>query len=148
MRKAILLILVAALAACIRAEDVRLTGVKDYSFELPSKAGLVLGVENRSGKKLQLLECKFDVNYRGSKAMAVTLAEPVAVARRFAGDVPVNFRVMVSNLAAGLAVMNDPDRALREMTLTGHVVVKAGIHRKKIELHDQPVSQIIATFGL
>lgn len=148
MKKITLILLVALLASCVGRDDVSFTGVNSYELKLPSAVDVSLGVENRSGTKLLLRSCELQVYYRGNDFMKVTLAGPATVPAHFAGNVPLSFRLGMDNPLSALMVMGNPRRAAESMTVSGEIIVRAGIKRKKIKIDNQPVKQLMTSFGI
>jgi hypothetical protein len=147
MKKFVFILLVAfAAASCVGRDDVRVGGITDLTLS-SSTIGLSVNVENRSAHKLHLKECQFDVMVRGRRALVVKLTEPVTVAPRFLGDVPVTLKLQITDPIAGLAALGSIQKAPDVVTISGEVVVKAGWQRKKITFKDEPLSQILSKFG-
>ncbi len=160
--KRLLLIVAAALAlgSCVNADDVKFTGLKSVRLQennpprgdvSPLSSPIVcmtVGVENRSSGKLQLLSSDMTVYLNGRRILSAKLAEPVVVAKRFSGEVPLTLRLRVNDPLSLLTLMGGRGLASDGLTVSGEMVARAGWKGKKIKFENRPLSQIMATFGV
>lgn len=149
MKKILIAMMAVALLAfsCVNQQDVSVSGVKSVDMQLPTSVNLVLGVENRSAHKLQLLSCDMDVLYKGQKIGSIMVSEPVTVPRRFFGDVPVALKLRISDVIAGYSAVNNLQNGGNGVTVSGQALVKAGWGRKKIAIENESLSRLISTFA-
>lgn len=138
------------LGSCtVSSDDFRVNGLEDIDLSSFSHPKLILDVENASGKKLQARDGVLTISrFNGGKVATITLEEKVEVPRRYEGtvEIPLNLKIddpmLLINSALGGKLR------LSNMIVSGEVVVKAGMLRRKIDVKDMPMSQFLSIFGL
>lgn len=144
------LFLLAATSGCIRPEAIASHGVSDIDLSLSGSpaVALVLDVENGSSHNLTIQEAVFSVcRQNGDRIGRVWLSEAVTLPRKSRTDLNVPLRVSLDNMLTGLALLGDPESAVRQLYVSGEVAVKAGCLKRRFTIDHMPLSAFMERFG-
>lgn len=144
----LLVVLTFALCSCINQDDVSIKGVENVSLRSLSNVDMTLGVENLSGKNINIESAKFRIDNQGDAVITMLLKDKVVIPKRSTSSVTMNWAVKFDNPLGALSVVSTLKRSQANLTVSGEVVVKGGWVRKKIELKAVPLSQILSNFGV
>ena len=139
-------IFVAALAAllalqgCMRRDAVIFQGISDVevSMEASPRVGVVLLVENTSGRNITVRDASFVLTSRDGGRIAKARVE---------GELYLPLQCSLDNPLKALAVLGDIEGNAPLLFVTGGVTVKAGCLKKTFGVEKMPLSEFLRYFG-
>ena len=149
-------IFVAALAAllalqgCMRRDAVIFQGISDVevSMEASPRVGVVLLVENTSGRNITVRDASFVLTSRDGGRIAKARVEgELYLPKRCRTELYVPLQCSLDNPLKALAVLGDIEGNGPLLFVTGGVTVKAGCLKKTFGVEKMPLSEFLRYFG-
>ena len=149
-------IFVAALAAllalqgCMRRDAVIFQGISDVevSMEASPRVGVVLLVENTSGRNITVRDASFVLTSRDGGRIAKARVEgELYLPKRCRTELYVPLQCSLDNPLKALAVLGDIEGNAPLLFVTGGVTVKAGSLKKTFGVEKMPLSEFLRYFG-
>lgn len=134
---------------CVKEDAVKVHEVENISFSMQGGTKIVamLRVENASGRNIKVMDMDFVAcDLQGNEIAQLTVDEDIYVPRRSETSVVLPIRVRLSDPVSGARLLRNLNSVAGRVTLTGTAVVKFGGIRKKYDLRDVPLSNIISNF--
>lgn len=138
------------LAGCVRKDAIVFHGIEDVNVSMGSspRIGVVLAVENTSGRDITFRDASFSVEGKeGSVLGKVTVEKELFIPKRSRVELYVPLKVSIDNPLQGIALLGDLFGKAPSHFVSGSVKVKAGCIRRKITVDRVPLSDFIKYFG-
>lgn len=142
-------VLALALTGCMRKDAVIFRGVSDVDISLQGspRMAAVLEVENTSNKNITLRDAAFRVTAKDGTLIGKVMVEnDLFIPKRSVTSLYVPLKISIDNPLRALALLGDLEKSAPSLFVTGSVTVKAGCVRKKIEVNETPLSEVVKYF--
>ncbi len=150
MKRLILLLLpLFMLASCIKEDDIKFHKLEDMSVSVgpTTVINAVVSVENSSRRNVRVSDAAFRVTDRENNEIGtVTVPGQLRIPKRSTTSIAVPIRIRLSNPLLGLGLLSDMEKNAKRLYVTGDVVVRAGLLKKKIKIKDMPLSEFMSIF--
>lgn len=134
------------LSSCVKEGDVQVTDVEYFGLSSPSKPDITVAIDNSSCHKIQIKSAKLDFYKNGERFLKVLLIDKMVMPKCSETIIDLPVRISASDPLTAMGTLSDWRSDPHGITITGEVVAKAGMGRKKIKLRDVPISQFLSTF--
>ena len=149
MKKLIILLLILPIVSCVRVEDLSYDGIESVQVQSvgTSQTAIDLFVRASNGSGTNLTVARAELTLK--KLVQARVDEKVKLPRKFDGTVrvPVNVRFEGGMLGA-IGVMSTLSRGVQGTTVSGVVVARAGLMRKKYVIEDMETERFLRQFGI
>ena len=151
MKKLIILLLILPIVSCVRVEDLSYDGIESVQVQSvgTSQTAIDLFVRASNGSGTNLTVARAELTLKKGDRTLVRVDEKVKLPRKFDGTVrvPVNVRFEGGMLGA-IGVMSTLSRGVQGTTVSGVVVARAGLMRKKYVIEDMETERFLRQFGI
>lgn len=136
----------ALMASCATADKVTLIEVQEPTRFDGSSIDLCFTVENLNAQTIKLKDAKVDVISDGKVIVRAIPLETIVIPKRSTSEITVPMSFKVQNLLGALSIAQSTEK-MNAITVSGEVIVKCGMLRKKYKFNDLPLRNIASTFG-
>ena len=149
MKKLIILLLILPIVSCVRVEDLSYDGIESVQVQSVGTSqtaiDLFVRASNGSGTNLTVARAELTLKKGDRTLVQARVDEKVKLPRKFDGTVrvPVNVR-----FEGGIGVMSTLSRGVQGTTVSGVVVARAGLMRKKYVIEDMETERFLRQFGI
>lgn len=153
MKKLIILLLILPIVSCVRVEDLSYDGIESVQVQSVGTSqtaiDLFVRASNGSGTNLTVARAELTLKKGDRTLVQARVDEKVKLPRKFDGTVrvPVNVRFEGGMLGA-IGVMSTLSRGVQGTTVSGVVVARAGLMRKKYVIKDMETERFLRQFGI
>lgn len=153
IRKFLLLLLILPAVGCVRVEDLSYDGIESVKVQSlggsQSVVDLFVRASNASGSNISVIKAEMSLSKEQRTLLRASVDEKVKLPRKFDGviRIPVKIRFEGGILGA-IGVMGTLAQGVAGTTVSGTVVVKAGLIRKKYEVKDMETERFLRQFGI
>ena len=153
MKKLIILLLILPIVSCVRVEDLSYDGIESVQVQSVGTSqtaiDLFVRASNGSGTNLTVARAELTLKKGDRTLVQARVDEKVKLPRKFDGTVrvPVNVRFEGGMLGA-IGVMSTLSRGVQGTTVSGVVVARAGLMRKKYVIEDMETERFLRQFGI
>ena len=150
MKKLIILLLILPIVSCVRVEDLSYDGIESVQVQSVGTSqtaiDLFVRASNGSGTNLTVARAELTLKKGDRTLVQARVDEKVKLPRKFDGTVrvPVNVRFE----GGMLGVMSTLSRGVQGTTVSGVVVARAGLMRKKYVIEDMETERFLRQFGI
>lgn len=153
MKKLIILLLALPLAACMHIEDLSYDGIESVQVQSvgvsQTAADLFVRASNASGTTLVLKRAELTLKKGDQTLVQAKVDEKVKLPGRFDGTVRIPVKVRFEGgMLGAIGVMSTLSHGARGTTVSGVVVARAGLMRKKYEIKDMETERFLRQFGI
>ncbi len=144
-----LLLCAVVMSGCIKRSDIVFHKVEGVNFFGQTGMEMALKVENKAGVNVKLHSGVMILSLDGRPALEVSLKEQVVIPKRSETTIVLPLKMRLVNPIAALSLMGGGigDKASR-ITVSGKATAKVGLAKKRYEVDDMPLGDLLAKFGV
>lgn len=148
-----LLLSVFLFASCVRMSDLSYGGIESVEVVSvgmnQSAFDLFVRASNTSGTNLSVVKAELTLNRDGVRLAQAAVDEKVKLPKRFDGTVRIPVKIRIDGGLLGMASIASmlSNRGIGT-TVSGEVVVKAGLAKKKFKIEDMDTGRFLRQFGI
>lgn len=150
MKRLIILALIATLgfSSCVKKEDIKFVSFDGFNMPTMSLVELTFTMENSSRSNVGITDAKLSVGKSGHEILQLLLDDVVTVPKQFNGQVVVPLRVRLTDMFGALALSRELQSGdFNALSASGEIIVKVGAIKKKIDIDDVPLADVIRGLG-
>lgn len=121
------------LSSCVSADKIKVLDVSEPLTKSPTEFVLSVTVENNNGQNIKLKDAKFDISLDGRVLARAITGETIVIPRKRTSEIEIPIRLSIRDLVGIVALSQDADR-IDQLKISGSVIVKAGMLRKRYEV--------------
>ncbi|HJB84753.1 MAG TPA: hypothetical protein IAA13_04515 [Candidatus Alistipes merdigallinarum] len=148
-----LLLSVFLFASCVRISDLSYDGIESVEVVSvgmnQSAVDLFVRASNVSGTNLTVVKAELTLDRDGVRLAQVEVGEKVKLPKRFEGTVRVPVKIRIEGGLFGMASIASvlSNRGVGT-TVSGEVVVKAGLAKKRFKIENMDTGRFLRQFGI
>lgn len=148
-----LLLSVFLFASCVRMSDLSYGGIESVEVVSvgmnQSAFDLFVRASNASGTNLSVVKAELTLNRDGVRLAQAVVDEKVKLPKRFDGTVRIPVKIRIDGGLLGMASIASvlSNRGIGT-TVSGEVVVKAGLAKKKFKIENMDTGRFLRQFGI
>lgn len=145
----ILLLAPLFLISCGRTDEIRLTGVNDFSFkgfeEGTVTFAALVGVSNPSGIAFRITDMNLKTAVNGNYLGDLKTADKIRIPARSDSTYQMTFTLTINNMLANMASIYALSRQKQvQIDLKGEVMARTWIGKKKVEVSESRIVDVPA----
>lgn len=148
-----LLLSVFLFASCVRMSDLSYDGIESVEVVSvgvnQSAVDLFVRASNASGTNLTVVKAELTLNRDGVRLAQAEVDEKVKLPKRFDGTIRIPVKIRIEGGFLGVAsIASVLSNCGVGTTVSGEVVVKAGLAKKKYKIEDMDTGRFLRQFGI
>ena len=154
MKKWLFLFPLALLAvSCIHIDDLSYDGVESVQVRSVgasnSAVDVFVNASNASGTAVKVVRAELTLDRGDRTLLRASVDEKVKLPRKFEGTVRIPVKVRIEGgMFGALGMLGSLAQGTRGTTVSGIVVVHAGLARKKLEVKNMDTDRFLRQFGV